>query len=326
MKRAIIAKLTVLITALLMTGTASAVSHISIATGGTAETYYPIGSAIANALIGAAIADAVSEPGTLQCTVKTGNGSIANAKLISNKTIELAMIQSDISHWAYNGEFMFEGKPIENIRAITALFSEHIHIVFAKNAKVQTFPDLKEKRVGIASPGSGAECTIRAIFQTAGLTYNDLKKVNYLDFAATANALRDDHVDAGFLISTYPSATVEDLAARRNISLLNFDEDLLVKLNDQYPFLVRSVIPAKTYNGIDEDTTTVSVKTTLVAHADVSEEDVYNFTKNFFQNIDSIHAAHAKATEITLENALDGLTAPLHPGAERFYREMGIIQ
>lgn len=317
MKKITIVTLATLILAFSFAGAASAVSYMSIATGGTSGTYYPVGGAIASA---------VTKAGKIQCTAETGNASVANANLIATKGIEIAMVQNDITYWATKGELMFQGKPLKNIRTVAALYPEHVHLVLAKNSGIAKIADLKGKRVGVGAPGSGVEGDVQAIFKMAGLTYNDLKKTDFLDFAATASRFKDNQIDAGFVVAGYPVAAIMDLTTTKDVALLSFDDAFIAKLNKQYPFLVKSVIPGKTYRGIDKDTVTPAVMAILITHDEVPEQDVYNFTKAMFDGIADIHAAHAKGKEINLKTALDGLTAPLHPGAARFYREKGMMK
>lgn len=317
MKKAAITTLAVFLFVFSFAGMASAVSYMSIATGGTSGTYYPIGGAIASA---------VTKAGKVQCTAETGNASVANANLVAAKSIEVAFVQNDITYWAVNGELMFQGKPLKNIRTIAALYPEHVHVVLAKNAGVKKFTDLKGKRVGVGAPGSGVEGDVQAIFKVFGLTYKDLKAADFLDFAATASRFKDNQIDAGFVVAGYPVAAIMDLTTTKDVDLLNFDDASLAHLNKQYPFLVKSVIPGKTYRGIDQDRATPAVMAILITYDEAPEADIYEFTKAMFEGIDDIHASHAKGREINLETALDGLTAPLHPGAAKYYKEKGMIK
>jgi len=317
MKKVVIVTLAAVLFAFSFASLASAASYMSIATGGTSGTYYPIGGAIASA---------VTKAGKIQCTAETGNASVANTNLIATKGIEVAMVQNDITYWAVNGELMFQGKPLRNIRTIAALYPEHVHLVVAKESGIKAFEDLKGKRVGVGAPGSGVEGDVQAIFKVAGMTYNDLRKADFLDFAATASRFKDNQIDAGFVVAGYPVAAIMDLTTTKDVNLLNFSDEFLAKLSKEYPFLVKSIIPGKTYRGIDTDTATPAVMAILITYDEVPEEDVYNFTKAMFENLADVHAAHAKGKEITLEGALEGLTAPLHTGAEKYFKEIGMIK
>lgn len=308
----LIAVLAVLvITVLGLAGLAHAAkAFVSIATGGTAGTYYPIGGAIAQA---------VSKNPDLQATAETGNASVANTNLIAKKDIEIAFVQNDIAFWAYNGQQMFK-EPMKNLRAVAALYPEHIQLITAKSANINTLNDLKGKRVGIGAPGSGVEGDVQAIFQVAGLKYADMK-VDYLDFGATTSRFKDNQIDAGFVVAGYPTASVMDLATMKEISLLSFDDAFLAQLSKVHPYFVTSSIPANTYSGINTPTKTPAVMAILITHDAVPEDVIYKFTKTLFDNIADVQASHAKGKEITLKTALDGLTVPLHPGAAKFYKE-----
>ena len=318
MKKVIIVALVAVMAAFSFTAMASAATYMSVATGGTSGTYYAVGGALAAA---------VTKDGKVQCTAETGNASVANANLISTKGIEIAFVQNDITYWAVNGQLMFQGKPLKNIRAVASLYPEHVQMVVTKNSGIKKFSDLKGKRVGVGAPGSGVEGDVQALFKIAGLTYKDLAKADFLDFAATAGRFKDDQIDAGFVVAGYPTAALMDLTTTKdNVTLFSFDDAFLKKLNKEYPFFISSTIPANTYSGIKQAVKTPAVMAILITHADVPEADVYNFVSSMFKNLNDIKAAHAKGKEITLKGALDGLTAPLHPGAAKFYKEKGLIK
>ena len=291
---------------------AAAKTFLSIATGGTSGTYYPIGGAIAQA---------VSKGTNIQATAETSNASVANVNLVATKEIEIAFVQNDITFWAYTGKVMFKSQ-LRNLRSIAALYPEHIQVITTKDASVTTIDDLKGKRVGVGAPGSGTEGDVRAILQVAELKYGDMR-TDFLDFGATTSRFKDNQIDAGFVVAGYPTASVMDLATTKDISLLNFTPDFMSKLTKEFPYFVSSTIPAGTYRGVDQDVTTPAVMAMLITHDEIPEEVVYEFTKAMFTNIADVHAAHAKGREITLQTALSGLTVPLHPGAARFYREQG---
>lgn len=318
MKKGIIAAVVALLAALSLTTVAVAAPvYMSVATGGTTGTYYAVGGALAAA---------VTKGGKIQCTAETGNASVANANLIATKGIEIAFVQNDITYWAYNGQLMFQGKPLKNIRTVASLYPEHVQVVIAKDAGIKSIADLKGKRVGVGAPGSGVEGDVQAIFKVAGLTYKDLKKADFLDFAATASRFKDNQIDAGFVVAGYPTAAIMDLTTTKDVALLNFDDATLAKLHKAYPFFVKSSIPAKTYKGINEAVNTPAVMAILITNDSVPEEQIYEFLNGMFSNLKDIAAVHAKGKEITLKGALDGLTAPLHPGAVKFYKEKGIMK
>lgn len=226
---------------------------LSIATGGTSGTYYPIGGAIAKA---------VSESGALQVTAETGNASVANINLVAAGEIEIAFAQNDIAYWAYNGQQMFK-KPLPGLRAVAALYPEHVQMIMLKDSGIKAIGDLKGKRVSVGAPGSGVEADVQAIFQVAKLGYGDMK-VDYLDFGATTSRFKDNQIDAGFVVAGYPTASIMDLATSKPITLLNFDPAFLSDLSKQHPYFVPSVIPAGTYQDIDQEIHTPAVMAILV--------------------------------------------------------------
>ena len=211
-------------------------TFLSIATGGTSGTYYPIGGAIAQA---------VSKGGVVQATAETSNASVANVNLVATKEIEIAFVQNDITFWAYTGEMMFKS-PQLNLRAIAALYPEHVQLITTKNSGIKVIDDLKGKRVGVGAPGSGTEGDVRAIMQVAGLSYDDMK-TDFLDFGATTSRFKDNQIDAGFVVAGFPTASVMDLATTKDITLLNFTPEYLDKLVKEFPYFIKSSVPGGTY-------------------------------------------------------------------------------
>lgn len=318
MKKGIIVTFMALLAALAVTTVAAAApTYMSVATGGTSGTYY---------VVGGAIASAITKGGKIQCTAETGNASVANLNLVATEGIEIAFVQNDIAYWAYNGELMFQGKPAKNIRAVASLYPEHIQAVVTKESGIKSIADLKGKRVGIGAPGSGVEGDVQAIFKVAELTYDDLAKADFLDFAATTSRFKDNQIDAGFVVAGYPTASIMDLTTTKDVTLLSFDDEMLATLQKEYPFFVPSTVPANTYSGITTETKTPAVMAILITNDSVPEEQIYEFLTAMYGNLADIAAVHAKGKEITLEGALNGLTCPLHPGAEKFFKEKGILK
>jgi TRAP transporter TAXI family solute receptor len=302
-------------TAILTASLAFAASAaISIATGGTSGTYYPIGGAIAAA---------VSKNPDIQATAETANAAVANTNLVAEGDIEIAFSQADVTSWAYNGELMFEGKPLKNLRAIAALYPETIQIVVSKESGIKKIEDFKGKQVGVGTAGSGTEGDARSIFNTVGITYDDISE-QFLDFTAITNRFKDNQIDAGFTVAGVPTANLMDLTTTKDVALFNFDKETLDKVLKANPFFVADVIPAGTYRGVDTDTNTVSVMAILITSESVPDDVIYNFTKTLFENIADVQGSHAMAKNIKLETATNGLTAPLHPGAAKYYTEAGV--
>ena len=293
--------------------TQAAITNFFIATGGTTGTYFPIGSAIAQA---------AGKGGGMRVIAETSNASVASLNLLGNMEVDFALAQNDTAFWAYNGRRMFKA-PLKNLRAIAVLYPEHIQIVVTAESKITDIAGMKGKRISVGAPDSGTETAARAIFELGKLAYADCK-IDYLDYAATAGRFKEGRLDAGFIVAGYPTAVIMDMAASKGISLVSFSDAFLADLAKKHPYFVPSVIPANTYHGTDKATKTPAVMAMLLTHSRISDELVYSFVKNMFANLDAIHASHVMAKQITLDGALKGLTVPLHPGALRFYREKNL--
>jgi TRAP transporter TAXI family solute receptor len=247
---------------------------------------------------------------------------VANLNLVGKGEIEIAFAQNDTAFWAYNGQQMFK-EPLKNVRAVAALYPEHLQVITAKDAKIANVNDLKGKRVSVGAAGSGTEADARAIFDIAKLTYADMK-VDHLDFGQTTNRFKDNQIDVGFVVAGFPTASVMDLTTTKDVQLLSFSDDFLAQLSKTFPYFVASTIPANTYRGIDKETKTPAVVAILVTHDKVPDNVVYEFVKGMFENLDTIQASHATAKQITLNGALQGITVPVHPGAAKYFKEKGL--
>ena len=290
-----------------------AAQRFSIATGGTSGIYFPIGGAMAKA---------ASKSGALQVTLESSNASVANINLITKTEIEMGFVQNDVTYWAYHGQNMFS-QPLKNLRTVLALYPEHVHLVASKESGIKSIMDLRGKRVSVGAPGSGFEADARAVLEVAGITYNDLK-ADRVDIASAVNRFKDNLLDAAFFVTGYPAPGPMEIATSRAISLISMDKAFMEKLIKAYPFFVAHSIPGGTYQGVDTATETPAVLALLVTHDKMPDDAIYAFLKGVFDNLPEVHASHAKAREITLQNALDGLTAPLHPGAVKFFKEKGL--
>lgn len=295
-------------------GASMAKTFVSLATGGTGGTYYPVGGGIAD-IVSKYVPD-------VQMTSETGNASQANLNLIGTHQIEMALAQNDVSMWAYKGMRPFK-KPYNNVRMIASLYPENLQAITMKESGVKDIMDIKGKRVSVGAPGSGVAADVAAILRVAGIKYGDMK-TDFLDFNNTTQRFKDNQLDVGFVVAGYPTASIMDLATMHDIDLINFSDEFLNKLIAEYPFFAKSVIPAGTYKGIDHDTNTPAVMAVWVCDGDLSDDVVYNITKAFWENVDELYKIHAKAKMITLETALDGVSVPIHAGAAKYYEEVGM--
>jgi hypothetical protein len=305
--------LALLVLAGVFTGFAGAGTvFLNIATGGTAGTYFPLGGAMAEI-----INKNVPE---VNATAVTSGASVANVNMLATNEVQMAFIQNDIAFYAFNGVEMFKDKQQANVRAVATLYNETVQVVTLASTGVKRLADLKGKRIAVGAAGSGAEVNARQVLEAAGLTYNDIKP-QYLSFAEAANGLRDGNTDVAFLTAGAPTAAVRDVAAQKEVVIIPVPKEIADKLIAKYPFYVRVKIPRDTYSRQTADVETVTVKSILVASASLDEALVYDVTKAIFTNLDRLGQAHAQGKNITRATALEGLPIPVHPGADRFFKE-----
>lgn len=291
----------------------SKTEFLSIATGGTSGTYYPIGGAMAKV-----ISDEVANT---NASAQSTGASVTNTRLVSKKEVQLAIVQNDIASYAFNGANKFKNKPVKNMRGIATLYPEIIQIVVREGTGIENIKDLAGKKVAVGAPGSGVEANAKQILANFDLTYDDIEE-DFLSFSEAASRLKDKQIDAAFLTAGVPTAAVMDIAATQDIKLLNFTQQQIDNLNSQYPFLTGVEVPAGTYSGQDNKVTTVALKATLVTLESMDQKLVYEITKAIFENRQQLIERHSRAEDITLETAQDGMTIPLHPGAKQYFDEV----
>jgi len=296
--------------------TKTQVTRVSLATGGTAGTYYPIGAAIT-----AVITKYVPN---VEATAESTGASVANLKMIQEKSVDLIMSASNTAFGGYQGEEPFE-TPISNIRGITALYPETFQFIVLEGSGMQTLNDLKGKKVAVGAAGSGTERTAKILLEAHGLTYQDIKP-EFLNFGEAVTALKDRLIDCAIVGAGIPTAAVVDASATLDIDLLAVDEEKTKKVLEEITYLQFVTIPEGTYKGVDKDVLSVASPALLITHDEMDENLVYEITKAIFENLPQIQSAHALGKNITLENALSGMSLPLHPGAEKYYKETGLIK
>lgn len=305
----------VLLLTVVMTACSTPATNLILATGGTTGTYYPFGGAMAQ------IFNTKIE--NMNVTAQATGASVENCKLLGKNEAELAILQNDMLDYAYNGTEAFAEGKIENLRGIAKLYPEIIQIVATD--KIVSVEDLEGMKVSVGAPGSGVEANARQILEAASLTYDDLSP-SYLSFAESADAYKDKHIDAFFVTSGIPNASIQDIAAMNPVSLVSLSDAAISSLIEKYPFFVEYTIPANTYNGQTSDVKTVAVLATLATNAEASEDVIYDITKALFENQPELATAHAKGGELKLEEAVDGISIPLHPGAEKYFKEAGVLK
>ena len=306
-----------LIAAALCAGTASAQQYLRIGTGGTAGTYYPVGVLVATV---------VSQTGRIVATAQSSNGSLGNVISVTSGSLESGFSQADVASWAYQGTGIFEGKPrLSGLRLIANMFPESIHIVVKKGLGIKTIADLRGKRVALDEAGSGTLISARQVLAAYGLTESDIQP-EYIKPNQAGDRLKAGTLDAFFFTGGAPAKAISDLAAI-GIELLPIDGPQAQRMRKGSPFLITDTIAAGTYPGTAA-TPTLSVGAQWVTRDTVDAELVYQVTKILYsaEAQQALAQGHVKGREITLANAVQGAGIPYHPGALRFYREVGALK
>ena len=298
------------------TAVLAAPTFINVLTGGTSGVYYPIGVALSqlysNGIEGS------------KTSVQATKASVENLNLLEAGRGELAFALGDSVADAWNGvEDAGFKAPLKKIRAIAGTYPNYIQIVANAESGIKTLEDLKGKRISVGAPKSGTELNARAIFEAAGLTYKDMGKVEFLPYAESVELIKNRQLDATLQSSGLGMAAIRDLASTMKISFVAIPAEVTAKIdNAAYE---AATIPAGTYDGQDADVPTVAITNILVSHEGVSDEVAYQMTKLMFDNLGRLGTAHSAAQDIKLESATKNLPIPLHPGAERFYKEAGAL-
>lgn len=293
--------------------------YLRMGTGGTAGTYYPVG---------VLVAQLVSQPGKIIVTAQASNGSLGNVIGVANGSLESGFSQADVVSWAYRGTEIFSGKPrLTGLRLIANLYPESIHIVVKKGAGIKTVSDLKGKHVAMDEAGSGTLISARQVLSAYGLKESDLQ-AEYIKPSLASDRLKTGTLDAFFLTAGAPAQAITNLATSGfELELLPIDGPAAVRLRAASPFFQTDTIGAGTYPGTAA-VETLAVGAQWVTRDTVSDELIYEVTRALFLPAaqKALAAGHTKGRLITLERAVQGADIPLHPGAQRYYREAGVLK
>ncbi len=308
------------------------ITFFRILTGGTVGTYFPIGGVIANAISNPPGSRPCSEGGScgvpgLVATAVASNGSVANAAAIGAGAAQSGFVQSDVAYWAYTGTGIYDGRPkIDVLRAICNLYAESFHLVVRSGSGIKSVADLRGKRVSLDEPGSGTLVDARLILAAYGLSEKDLKP-EYLPAQRVADSLKDGKIDAFFNVSGWPQSSVAELAATVGIELVPIAGPQADALTKQYNFFGVDEIPDGTYKGV-AGVKTVSVHALWVTSSKQPDDLIFQITAALWNSSSRklLDSGHAKGRDIRLESALTGIGIPLHAGAEKYYREKGLIK
>lgn len=283
---------------------------VTVGTGGASGPYN---------IIGTALTDHYAKLFGVNAKTQTTGASVENLNLLAQKKLEMAFVMSDALSDAINGQNSFNAK-VDSVSQVASLYPNYVQIVASGASGIKSIEDLRGKRVAVGAQGSGVEVATRALLEGFGITYNDIK-VDYLGYAEAADSLKSGKLDAAFLTSGLPNSSLMELEQGFDLQIVSVPSDKLSEIAKTKTFFIPMDIPAGTYNN-DAAVPTAAILNALVVRSDMSDDDVYKLTKAFFENLDSLKNAHQAAADISVENAQNGLVAPLHPGAKRYYDEV----
>ena len=288
---------------------------VNVLTGGTSGVYYPLGVALAKVY-----QDNIPD---VRTQVQSTKASVENINLVAQGRGEIAFALGDSVKAAAEGDAEAGfAQPVENLRAIAAVYPNYVQIVASAESGITDLASLAGKGLSVGAPASGTELNARAIMGAAGMSYDDLGKTEYLPFAESVELIKNRQLDATLQSAGLGVASIRDLSTSIPITMVAIPPEIAETLGA--PFQAAE-IPAGTYDGQDEAVPTVAITNILVTSADVDEELAYQMTKQLFENLDELKAAHNAANGIDPATAGTNLPVPLHPGAERYYREAGLM-
>jgi TRAP transporter TAXI family solute receptor len=293
-------------------------TFITIGTGGQTGVYYVVGQSICR------LVNRGTSEHNIKCTAPSTGGSVDNINAIKNGDRQMGVAQSDWQFHAYNGTSKFEGNQFEKLRAVFSVHGEPFTVVARADAGVANFDDLKGKRVNIGNPGSGQRGTMEVLMEAKGWSMDDFALASELKAAEQAGALGDNKIDAMIYTVGHPAGSIQEATTTTDAVLVNVTGPEVDKLVEENPYYAKATIPGGMYKGNPDDTTTFGVKATFVSSEDVPEEVIYQVVKAVFDNFDRFKKLHPAFANLTPEEMISGgLSAPLHAGAAKYYKEQG---
>ncbi|EAQ02385.1 immunogenic protein [Pseudooceanicola batsensis HTCC2597] len=301
-------------------GAAGAQEFISIGTGGVTGVYYPTGGAICR------LVNKSRKEHGIRCAVESTGGSVYNINTIKAGELEFGVAQSDWQYHAYNGTSKFSDNPFPEIRAVFSVHPEPFTLLARSDSGIESFEDLAGKRVNVGNPGSGQRATMEVVMEAFGISMSDFALATEYKGSEMAQQLCDGNIDAMIYTVGHPAAAIQEATTTCDVDLIDVKGEPIDQLVGDNPYYRVATIPGGMYEGNDEDTTTFGVGATFVTRADIPEDTVYVVAKAVMENISDFQQLHPAFANLEPEQMVkDGLSAPLHPGAERAYKELGLM-
>ncbi len=317
-----IIKATAFLTAAIASSPAwSAQEFITIGTGSVTGVYYPTGGAICRLI------NKDRKDHSIRCSVESTGGSIYNVNTIRSEELDFGIVQSDWQYHGYNGTSKFEEQgPYKKLRAVFSLHTEPFNIIARADSGIEKLEDLKGKRVNIGNPGSGDRATMGVVMDALGWTNADFKLTSELKGSERSQALCDNKIDAFVYVVGHPNGSIKEATTSCDAKLISASSPEISKIVEETPYYAMSTVPAGMYRGTDTDVNSFGVAATMVTTSDLSDEVVYQVVKSVFESFDTFKRLHPAFANLEKENMVsDGLSIPLHPGAEKYYKEIGLL-
>lgn len=298
---------------------AFAAEFITIGTGGVTGTYYPTGGAICR------LVNQYKKETKIRCSVESTGGSVYNVNTIKNGELDFGIVQSDVVYQASKGTGRYQGDAVKKLKSVMAIYPELLTLVSRKDANINSLADVKGKRINLGNPGSGNETTALNLFKASGIKKSDLEFAGALKASEMPDALRDNKIDGYFYMVGHPTANIKDASNSVDVKIVPLQGSNVDNLIKENPYFAKADVPAGIYKGNPEPTPTFGVKAVLVTSDDVSEKAVYTVVKAILENFEKFKKLHPAYANITKKSLLDGLSAPLHEGAKKYFKEAGIL-
>lgn len=291
--------------------------RMAIGTASTGGTWYPLGGGVANMIN--------KHVKGYQATAHPSGASIENIRAIMKKQDAITLSMPDTAFQAYHGLEAFAGKPVKELRGLMSTYPIDIQFFALAKGPIKTIKDLKGKKVAVGAPGSGTEAMARYVLKVYGLTYDDINE-QFLSATETTEAIKDGNIDAGIVTLGTPAPTLMDLATQRDIQFLDIEPSVAEKINKDFPAYYPRTVPAKTYHGQDKPHHTLGWMGLFLVHKDMTDQLATDVLKAVFDHKTELDKIHVQFKSITIENAVQGMPIPWHPGAEKYYRERGVMK
>lgn len=292
--------------------------NLRFPTASTTGAVYPLGAALANLWN--------NNIEGINVSAEASNGGVQNLNLMADGDADISVAVTSIITEQRQGINAFEGRPYDGVRILTSLYANYNQVVVRKGIGFDSYRDIKGKTFAVGAPGSTMEVETKNHTLKAGLKYPDDFKAQFVGPTESLDLLRNKQIDGFFMMAGIPTAAVTEALATADAKILSIEEDIISALQAEYPWYIRAVIPAGTYDGQDEDVVTTAIKIMLICDESVPEDVAYNLVKVMWENIDSLKATNKVVENMKLEDAAkDTAGIPLHPGAERYYKEKGVL-